>query len=132
MAHAFKRFVVFLLLVPILTQAAKAQGASIEGTWSGGGTAELKSGEKEVVRCRIRYTKDTGRTYLIHANCSVPGAGRYEETGRIVQLSETNFTGRLYSEQYSVSGEITITVRGNSQTLTAVSEKGRATVVLNR
>lgn len=131
MRHVIAIIVAYLLPVMAFVAVAAEQAASVEGNWSGGGTVVLKSGQKEPVRCRINYEKSTGRTFVISANCAHAN-GTFQQSGRIVKVSENSYSGRLYSDQYSVSGDISIAVNGNSQTLTATSEKGQATLVLKK
>jgi hypothetical protein len=111
--------------------AGAAQAASIDGTWSGAGKVTMKDGVVEPVRCRIRYEPGSGRTFLVHANCAHAN-GIFQQSGRVVQRSATSYTGHIYSDQFGVAGDVTIAVSGNSQTLTAVSAKGRASVRLLR
>ena len=111
--------------------ASSANSASIEGTWNGGGTVKLAAGGVEKVRCRMRYEKGTGRTFVIHVTCSHAN-GTFRVSGRIVKLSASRYSGRLYSDQYSVSGDVGIRVSGNRQTVTAKSAKGTATVTLTK
>ena len=111
--------------------AGHAQAASIDGTWSGAGKVTLKNGSVESVRCRIRYEPGGGRTFVIHANCAHAN-GIFKQSGRIVQKTPNSYSGRLYSDQFGVSGNISIAVRGNKQTLTAVSANGRASVSLSK
>lgn len=108
-----------------------AQAASIDGSWSGNGKVTLKNGSVEPVRCRIKYEPGGGRTFVIHANCSHAN-GIFKQSGRIVQKTPNSYSGRLYSDQFGVSGNISIAVRGNKQTLTAVSANGRASVSLSK
>lgn len=120
-----------LAFAGIAPHSAVAQSASIEGRWSGGGVAALKDGQREPVRCRVSYEKSTGRTFLINANCSHSN-GTFQQSGRITQLSANSYSGRLYSDQYSVAGQLSISVSGSRQTLTATSDKGRATLTLTK
>ncbi|MDH3579988.1 MAG: hypothetical protein OEM91_05100 [Hyphomicrobiales bacterium] len=109
-----------------------ANAASIEGNWSGSGTVRLTEGGTEAVRCRIRYEKGSGRTFVLHVTCAHSN-GTFKVSGRIVQLSGGNrYSGRLYSDQYSVAGDVGISVSGTRQTLTAKSKKGSATVKLTK
>lgn len=111
--------------------AGLAYAASIEGSWSGGGTVKLNTGQAERVQCRIRYEKGSGRTFVLYANCSHSN-GTFQQSGRVVQLSSSSYSGRLYSDQYSVSGDVSISVSGNRQTITAVSPKGTARITLSK
>lgn len=103
----------------------------LSGAWSGGGTVNLKKGGAEKLRCRISYEKSTGRTFLMHASCA-HSSGTFKQTGRVVQISGSRFTGSLYSDQYSVSGDIAINVSGGSQRISVKSPKGSGSLSLSK
>lgn len=108
-----------------------ANAASIDGSWHGEGTVKLASGEAEKVRCRIRYQESTGRTFIINVTCAHTH-GIFEQSGRIVQVSGSQYSGRLYSNQYGVAGDVRISVNGSRQTITAKSPKGSARITLTK
>lgn len=114
-----------------LSQPTHAAADVLAGAWSGGGTVKLNDGGVERVRCRISYSKSTGNTYLLDATCSHSN-GTISQTGRVVQVSGSRFTGRLYSDQYDVSGEISVSVNGNKQTLSLSSAKGSGSISLSK
>ncbi len=122
------------MLIPILglfIGAGPALAGTIEGSWSGSGTVRLASGHVEPVRCRISYQESTGRTFVIRANCSHAN-GTFEQSGRVVKLGASQYSGRLYSNQYDVAGNLRITVNGGRQTLRAFSDKGTAQLNLKK
>lgn len=121
----------FVIALALVSFAAPSFAGPIEGGWKGSGRAKLKGGQVEPVSCRLSYSKDTGRTYLVNVNCS-HSAGTFHVTGRVVEQSSTKYTGRLYSDQYSVAGNVSINVNGNVQTITAVSERGTARLKLRK
>ncbi len=108
-----------------------AKAASIVGSWSGGGSVKMTSGQVEKVRCRIRYEKGSGRTVVLYVKCAHSN-GTFQVSGRIVKLSNSYYSGRLYSEQYGTAGDVGVSVSGNRQTVTAKSSKGTATVILTK
>jgi len=108
-----------------------AKAASIVGSWSGGGSVKLMSGQVEKIRCRIRYEKGSGRTVVLYVKCAHSN-GSFQVSGRIVKLSNSYYSGRLYSEQYGTAGDVDVSVSGNRQTVTAKSSKGTATVILTK
>jgi hypothetical protein len=114
-----------------LAGAGAAQAEPIDGNWSGAGQVTLKDGVVEPVRCRIRYEPGSGRTFVLHVNCAHAN-GIFQQSGRIVQRSANSYTGHIYSNQFGVSGDVTVAVSGKSQTLTAVSSEGRASVRLSK
>ena len=117
--------------MPIATSASAA--ANIIGSWSGRGSMTLTSGQVEPVSCRISYEKgdDKGRTFVLYATCATT-AGTFEQSGRVSKRSSSSYSGSLYSDQYSVSGKITVSVKGSSQTIRVSSKKGRGSLSLRR
>lgn len=122
-------FLAFIMTLAVCTVTASA--ASIEGNWQGNGTVRLSGGQLEKVRCRVRYEAGTGRTFVMFATCAHSN-GIFKQTGRVVKLSESSYTGRLYSDQYGVAGEVSVRLNGNRQTVTATSAQGTATFNLSR
>lgn len=128
------RFILALLLafgVGSLGNVPDASAASIVGSWSGGGTIKLKTGGVERVRCRISYSSSTGNTFGISATCATT-AGTISQSGRVVSRGGGRYSGRLYSPEYSVSGNLSISVRGNRQTVSVSSAKGSGRLSLSR
>lgn len=127
--------IVFACLVAcalgVIAAPAHAAPDVLSGAWSGGGTVNLKQGGAEKLRCRISYEKSTGRTFLMHASCA-HSSGTFKQTGRVVQISGSRFTGSLYSDQYSVSGDVAINVSGNSQRISVKSSKGSGSLSLSK
>lgn len=117
------------LALALMADAASARADSLSGAWSGSGTVRLKSGQVEKVRCRVSYSKSTGKTYLLTARCA-HSAGTFAQTGRVVQISGTRFRGRLYSEQYQATGNVVIAISGGRQTISVSSPKGSARFAL--
>ncbi|GBE44214.1 hypothetical protein BMS3Bbin10_02304 [bacterium BMS3Bbin10] len=110
---------------------AVAKATPIAGSWAGGGSVKLTSGQVEKVRCRIRYEKGSGRTVVLYVRCAHSN-GTFQVSGRVVKLSKSFYSGRLYSEQYGTAGDVGISVSGNRQTVKAKSSKGTATVILTK
>lgn len=129
------RYVLGVMLtaaVGMMTGDTTAHAASIAGSWSGSGVVQLKTGHKERVRCRVSYSKSTGRTFGLSATCAST-AGTISQSGRVVQLKGGNrYTGRLYNPQHAVSGKILVSVKGSSQTVTVTSSQGRGQFTLRK
>ncbi len=117
--------------MPIGTSASAA--ANIIGSWSGRGSVTLTSGQVEPVSCRVSYEKgdDKGKTFVLNATCATT-AGTFVQSGRVSKRSSSSYSGSLYSDQYSVSGKVTVSVNGSSQILRVSSKKGRGSLSLRR
>ncbi len=122
-----------VLMHGMMTAASAAQAASIVGTWSGRGTVRLTSGQVEPVSCKVKYEKgdSAGKTFTLDAKCSST-AGIFELYGRVSKRSASIYRGSLYGEQSTVSGKITITVRGNSQSVNVTNPQGTGNIKLRR
>ncbi len=117
--------------LPIATSATAA--ANIIGSWKGSGSVRLTSGQVEPVSCRVSYSKgdDKGKTFVLSAKCSHTG-GTFNQSGRVSKRKGGSYKGSLYSDQYAVSGTVTISVRGSSQTVSVSSSKGKGSLNLTR
>lgn len=113
--------------------ATSASAASIIGSWSGRGSVRLPSGQVEPVSCRVSYEKgdDKGKTFILKATCATT-AGTFEQSGRVSKRSNSSYSGRLYSDQYTVSGNVSITITGSKQIVKISSPKGIGSLSLRR
>jgi len=127
-------FVAFMALtLGMMTAASAAAAASIIGSWSGRGTVRLASGQVEPVSCKVRYEKgdSAGRTFTLDATCAST-AGTFILYGRVSKRSASIYRGSLYGEQSTISGKITISVSGNSQSVSVTNPQGTGTIKLRR
>jgi hypothetical protein len=123
-----------LMLVSALSfgcAPANAQSSSIEGTWSGGGYAQLSSGQREKIRCRVRYTRETADVFGVSAVCASPSL-KVTQTGTISRVAANRFVGDLYNPEFDVSGRIRVVVSGSQQSVTMSSSKGSGSLTLSR
>ena len=64
----------------------KVSVASLEGSWSGGGTVSFGAGGNEQVRCRARFSRAGERSYMVNATCA-SASGRAAQTATVRQVS---------------------------------------------
>lgn len=110
---------------------AFAQSRSIEGTWTGGGYAELTDGQRERVRCRVRYTRVGANIFGVSAVCASPSV-RVTQTGTVSRVAANRFAGDLYNPEYGVAGRVRIVVSGAKQTVRMTSAQGSGALSLSR
>ena len=65
----------------------KLQVASLEGSWSGGGTVTFASGATEQARCRAHYSRAGKDSYTVNATCATV-SGRAAQEARPSIASE--------------------------------------------
>lgn len=102
---------------------AIAQQASLEGSWSGGGTVTFSTGNVESARCKASFRRRSGETFAMNAVCATP-SGRVAQTAELNRVSNTRFSGEFHNSEYGITGNISITLRGN--TLSASLDGGGA------
>ena len=109
----------------------KLRVASLDGSWSGGGTLTFASGAREQARCRARYSRAGKDSYTVNATCAT-ASGKAAQTARVHQVGKNRYSGNFYNSEYSISGVIHIVVSGASQTIRLVSDGGSGVLNLSR
>lgn len=118
--------------LPLATSASAA--ANILGSWKGRGSVKLTNGQVEPVSCSVRYEPGgdvNNKTILLYATCATT-AGTFVQSGRVIRRGGSSYSGRLFSQQYSVSGDVSISVSGSSQTVRVSSPKGSGSLSLRK
>jgi hypothetical protein len=111
--------------------AKKTSVASLEGSWSGGGTVSFASGGREQVRCRARFSQAGEHRYTVDAICAT-ASGRTAQTAKVRQVGNNKYSGSFYNSEYSISGVIDIVVHGSNQTVRLTSDAGSGILNLSR
>jgi hypothetical protein len=104
--------------------------ASLEGSWSGGGTLSFAGG-KEQARCKARFSGAGAHSYTVNATCAT-ASGRAAQTATVRQVGTNRYSGRFYNSEYSISGVIDIIVHGSSQIVRLTSESASGVLNLSR
>jgi hypothetical protein len=100
-----------------------AETPSLDGSWSGGGSVSFPSGAKESARCRANFKKRGAEKYLVSARCA-SASGKVEQSAMLTYVGGNRFTGSFYNTDFNVDGTITVTVSGNSQSVSISSPAG--------
>ena len=108
----------------------KVAVASLEGSWSGGGSVSFAGGTEQA-RCRARFSRAGGQSYTVNATCAT-ASGRAAQTATVRQVGANRYSGRFYNSEYSISGGIDIIVRGSSQIVRLTSDSVSAVLNLSR
>jgi len=104
--------------------------ASLEGSWRGGGTISFGGGTEQA-RCRARFSRAGGQSYMVNATCAT-ASGSAAQTATVRQVGTNRYSGRFYNSEYSISGVIDITVRGSSQIVRLTSDSASAVINLRQ
>ena len=107
---------------------ALAAPATIEGSWRGSGIVTYRNGADNV-QCRVRYTRMTAKSFAVSSQCATE-SGRYELTGRVVNVGGNRYTG--WVQQGTQSGRVSLVQHGNRLSVTVTSRQGLARLTLAR
>ena len=139
--HLFEKGAAFALVTALTLSGLAPVGyaqppkklsvASLEGSWSGGGTVTFASGAREQARCRAHFSRAGKDSYMVNATCAT-ASGRAEQTARVHQVGNNRYSGNFYNSEYSISGVIHIVVHGASQTVQLISNSGSGVLNLSR
>jgi len=110
---------------------AKSQQATLDGTWNGGGTVILPSGDRERARCRATFKTRSANRVDMSAVCSTAST-RVAQSGQLTRTSANQFSGDLHNPEYGVSGSIVITIRGSRLTASVSGGGGIGHFTLTR
>jgi hypothetical protein len=105
--------------------------ASLEGSWSGGGTLSFATGGTEQARCRAHFSRAGERSYKVNATCAT-ASGRAAQTATVRQVGNNRYSGNFYNSEYSISGVIDIVVRGSTQIVRLNADAASAVLNLSR
>lgn len=110
--------------------SAAEPGASLAGSWSGGGWVSFASGSKEKARCNARYS-GSGGSYTVTATCAT-ASGKASQTATIYKVSGSSYKGSFVNSQYNIHGSIRVVVHGKSQSVSLSGDGASAQLNLSR
>jgi hypothetical protein len=119
---------VLLVTTIAAPQARSAEGSSIGGSWSGGGTVVYADGRRERASCRASYS-GSGTSVSLSARCATP-SGSIDQSASLRRTGPNSYSGSFFNPQYNVSGSIHVTVHGNTQSVSLHSGSGSASLTL--
>ena len=111
------------LALALMTAPVRAEMVNLDGAWSGGGSVKFPSGAKEAARCRANFKKRGAESYLVNARCA-SASGKVEQSALLTYVGGNQFTGSFFNQEFKVDGTITVTVSGNSQSVSISSPAG--------
>lgn len=108
-----------------------ALAAELAGSWSGSGSITLPSGARENARCNVSYSRSSGSGYTAFATCATKSA-RVSQSAKLQRVSGNSYAGSFYNSEYDVSGSMSVTVSGSSQSVYLSGGGGEASFRLSK
>ena len=110
---------------------ANGQGASLEGSWSGGGHIVFPTGETEKARCRASFRRQGGESFGMSATCATASV-KVQQSADLTRVSGDRYRGEFHNQEYGISGSIRITISGNRLNASLNGGGGSAVFSLSR
>lgn len=123
--------VIFCAFIIAIPPPARSQQSTLDGTWNGGGTVILPTGDRERARCRATFKTRSASRVDMSAVCSTAST-RIAQSGQLTRTSANRFSGELYNPEYAMSGSIVIVVQGGRLTASVSGGGGMAHFTLTR
>jgi hypothetical protein len=117
------------LLIGVVGGATVAKAESVVGLWRGSGFVNPSEGQRERVRCRVVYTRQSGQRYQLTARCATASAN-IDQVGEVRRTGRDRLSGSFYNADFNVRGRIQIRLKGNRQAVTLISDAGSGRLTL--
>ena len=128
----FQRVLASVLIVAGLAAASGAANAApLEGSWTGAGMVNPRSGQPERVRCKVRYSRQTAKVYSVSATCASASAS-IRQTGTLLRVRSNRYVGDVYNSDFDIQGRLKVTGKGRKQTVTFTSSAASGRLNLRR
>ena len=128
-----KTFRIFaaLFLAHLVLSATAASAASLGGTWAGAGYIHPAAGDRQRVRCVVRYDRESTKVYGVRATCA-SSAGSIRQTGEVLKIRSNMYVGDFYNQQFDIRGRVRVSITGGRQTVTFSSSDGSGRLTLSK
>jgi hypothetical protein len=107
----------------LVSGAAAVHAEQVEGLWRGSGVVNPAEGRRERVRCRVTYTRRSAQRYRVTARCATASAN-IDQVGEVRHTGRNRLVGSFYNADFNLRGRIQITLSGNQQAVTFISDAG--------
>jgi hypothetical protein len=103
------------LMVAVVGAATVAKAESVKGLWRGSGFVNPSEGRRQ--------------RYQLTARCATASAN-IDQVGEVRRTGRNRLSGSFYNADVNVRGRIQITVSGNQQVVTLISDAGSGRLTL--
>lgn len=110
---------------------ALADSASLDGSWRGSGWVKFDNGKRERASCKAFYSRVSPNEFKLRANCATKSA-KATQTARLYRTGKSKYSGTFFNQEFGVSGNIYVSVRGRSQNVRLTGSGGSATFRLRK
>ncbi len=133
MTRCINYFLFFVLAMiaasatPFMTNSAKAKSgkaAELSGSWRGSGTLNANTGETERVKCRATYRLRGRNTYDVSFRCVSRTHGAGDQNFTVRRSGRNRYSGRFTDDKNHVPVSVSVSVRGQQQSVSMQSTKG--------
>ncbi len=131
MMKRFCQAVIIAVGVTSMVGVGAVSAASLAGKWSGTGIIHPIDGQAERARCQIVYIKVGESSYSVKAKCAST-SGKASQVATVRPVGKNTYSGSFFNAKHNATGEVSIKLNGNTQTVSMTSSVGRANMKLKR
>ncbi len=117
-----------------LASPAAAGSSLLEGSWTGEGFVQPRSGEPETVTCKVYYRQTSDTVHEVAAHCSSPSF-EFQQIGELTTVRDGRYIGEFENEQYQIRGKLRVLISSedpNGQAVTFTSDQASGKFELKR
>jgi hypothetical protein len=122
------------LFIIALIGPASAGSSLLEGSWTGEGIVQPRSGEPELLTCKVDYRQTSETVHRVAASCTSPSFA-FEQTGELTTVREGRYVGEFENAQYQIHGKLRVLISDeapDAQALTFTSDQATGKIALKR
>lgn len=108
-----------------------ADSVSLDGSWRGSGWINFNNGKRERASCKAYYSRVSPTEFSLRANCATKSA-KATQTARVHKTGRSKYSGSFFNQEFGVSGNIYVSVKGRSQHVRLSGAGGTATFRLRK
>ena len=117
--------------VTVTPNSSFADSVSLDGSWRGSGWINFNNGKRERASCKAYYRRVSPTEFALRANCATKSA-KATQTARVHKTGRSRYAGNFFNQEYGVSGNIYVSVKGRSQHVRLSGAGGSATFRLRK
>ncbi len=120
-----------LFSLTMFSTSSGADSVSLDGSWRGSGWIKFNNGKRERVSCKAYYSRVSATEFSLRANCATKSA-KATQTARVYKTGKSKYSGNFFNQEFGVSGNIYVSVKGRSQHVRLSGAGGSATFRLRK
>ncbi len=113
-----------LCILTIPTGKIQAKQTSLSGSWRGAGLVQDVEGQKERVKCRVRYENGGRQKFRVMMKCVSRTKGSKANSFTVTKSGNRAYSGQSRDDETNINVDASITLKGHKQIIELKSTQG--------